>query len=122
MAVVTSENDRLGMQVYPALVPRFLGILAVSTLAGWAHRRFVLPWIAARVSQELLELWFRIVVGLILAIVFLSLMGIVAGYYYRLRNRRRFTALTEGGLAVRSTLAGLVAFAAFGAIIFLIVG
>jgi hypothetical protein len=119
---VVSEGNRIGMQFYPALIPRFLGILGVSTLAGWAHRRFALPWIAARIPKPLLDFWFRIFTTVILSIAVLSLMGIVAGYYYTLRSRRQFTALSEGGLAVRSTLAGVAAFAAFGAVLIVVVG
>src|SRR6185436_15976530 len=77
MGLVNSESDRIGLQTYPMLVPRSLAVLAASTLAGWAHRLFVLPWIAAHVSRSLLELWFRLVATVILGMIVLSLMGIV---------------------------------------------
>ena len=41
-----------------------------------------------------------------------GLAALVACYYYGLRNRRHYTALTEVGLAVRSILARVAAFAA----------
>ena len=122
MRIGISQPDRLGMQVDPRLALRCVAHVLLATLAGWAHRRFVTPWLVSYVGGFALELWLAVFFTVVLTVGSIGLMGLVVSYYYRLRRRRRFTALTEAGLAFRATVGGLIALAAFVAMLGFVFG
>lgn len=73
----------------------------------------VRPTILAWLSPEWVAYLYLRLTGLVILIAtFLGLGAFVVSYYFGLRNRRTYTALTETGLAVRGVLAGLLALVA----------
>ena len=60
-----------------------------------------------------MELYVRITTTILLTVTLLSIGFLVAAYYFALRDRQTRTALTELGLAVRATVAGLFGLAGF---------
>jgi hypothetical protein len=111
-----SVQDRVNRQIFPALVPRCIAITTLATAFSWAHAQ-VRPRVLAHISGvELQRLYFTITSIALVGPATMGIMGIVVGYFYHLRNRQMHTSLSEAGLAGRSIVAGLLAFAAFGVV------
>ncbi|HEX8169235.1 MAG TPA: hypothetical protein VF824_01700 [Thermoanaerobaculia bacterium] len=80
-----SEIDRIYRQTWPALWPRFNAQIRPRIL-----RALQTDW--------LIEIYVRVTSIVIFTFTITGLAALVACYYYGLRNRRHYTALTEAGL------------------------
>jgi hypothetical protein len=110
---VESELDRINRRTVPDSWPRFAIWLVLTFAASYLHTR-IRPFIFARLPGEFLrDVYIRSSSALFLISTLASAGGLVACYYYALRERRIHTALTEFGLAVRSVIAGLLLLVAF---------
>jgi uncharacterized protein YciW len=111
-----TAQDRLNRQLFPSLVPRCLAITTLATALAWAHAQ-IRPRVLAHLGGvELQGLYLTVTSTVLLTPAILGIMGTVVGYFYHLRNRQAHTSLSEVGLAVRSVIAGLFGFLAFGVV------
>jgi hypothetical protein len=109
MPFVESELDSIYRRSAPEHRWRYVVWVLVAFAVNYLHVR-VRPAILAWLSPEWVAYLYLKLTGLvILTATFLGLGAFVVTYYFALRNRRTYTALTETGLAVRGVLAGLLA-------------
>jgi len=108
-----SANDRFFRQSIPSLWPRFLAWVAIAFALNLIHARFEQRILTSLPDGSISEFYLRATSTVILMLSIGGLGGIVTCYYFALRQRRVHTALSEFGLAVRSVVAALLAFAAF---------
>jgi hypothetical protein len=109
-----TEIDRINRRTWPGLWPRFAIWVGVTYAINYTHAR-IRPAILARLRYEwLVDIYVRVTTIGIITFTLVGLGALVACYYYSLRNRRTYSALTEVGLAMRSIVASLLAIVGFG--------
>lgn len=108
-----SDIDRSMRRTFPQNWPRFTIWTAAAFGANYLHS-LVFTRILRQLPGDILpEIYARVAASAILTFTLAGLCGLVACYFYDLRDRRIHTAMTELGLAIRAVVAGVIALIAF---------
>ena len=104
-----SSADRIYRRTLPQLLPRLMLISSAFLAAIWAHatyRQGLVAGMPGGVQRFYLVATSSFLVGGLAA----ALCGVVAAYFYRLREQQRRTSLSEVGLAIRAIVVAVMAF------------
>ena len=108
-----TEADRQMRRSVRGTWPRAAALLAGAYALNYLHT-FVRPHILPALPNADIRYFYTVLVrGILLGITVTSVMWLVVCYYYHLRDRRLHTAMSEFGLAARSSVAGLLALLGF---------
>ena len=108
-----SAVERDFRKTFPQMGPRLAVLVLIAYGVDYCHAAFRSQIVRHFPSRDLADLYIRATSTVILSAIFSGLGLLVLSYYYSLRNRRIYSALTETGLAVRAVFAGLLALALF---------
>ena len=114
-----SPVDRVYRQSFPPQRRRFALWVAAVYLTTYIHAAVRPRVLRLLPSKFLLELYVRITSTVLMTVTLVSFGALVVAYYFSLRERRIHTAMSEFGLAVRATIAGVAGLAGFVLFLFI---